>query len=130
MKYEGRLSFFGGPGDSGMDHTEGLAYYEHHEADLRPELFMPKSTDPTEGCSKRLKALSAFYLALREDDSRECLQGSIWKITNQAFGWWVIGSLVDWGPNKDTGRVVDVSPAIGLALRVRTDDTVTVERLL
>jgi uncharacterized protein (TIGR02594 family) len=33
---------------------------------------------------------------------------------------------VDWGPNANTGRVIDVSPGVMAALGLKTDDTVTV----
>lgn len=127
MKISGKISFFGGPLDSGMKPTEGLAYYEHHEADLRPDLFSPRSSDPLEGTSKRLRNTHACYLALRMVGDREKLKNSLWKVTNPKTGQFLVASLTDWGPHESTGRVVDASDAIGRLLRIETDDEVMVE---
>jgi hypothetical protein len=123
----GKCSFFGGSTDPKMSYFEGLSFYEHAEADLRPDLFLPKSTDGREGSSKRLRSNQAFYIALRIDGERQNLQGSLWKITNPKTGQFVIGSLVDRGPAESTGRIVDLSDAIGRALRIETDDEVQID---
>lgn len=127
MNVEGKVSFFGGPNDLGMHTWEGCKYYEHTEADLRPDLFFPKSSDPVEGVSKRLRNAQAYYLALRVDGNRYKLQGSLWKIKNPKTGQFVIASLTDWGPAETTGRVADVSDAVGRALRIETDDIVQID---
>lgn len=123
MKLEGKISFFGGQNDSGMAYNEGLALYEHEESDLRPDLFLARSTDPTEGTSKRLRTTSN-YIAIRFDRtlSREYLKNITFHVVNPRTGQFVLASLVDFGPAVSTGRIVDLSPAIGLALRVETDD--------
>jgi len=126
---EGTISFFGGISDAGMSFDEGLAYYEHNEADLRPDLFFPRSSDKEEGTSKRLRNTQAYYLALRMEGDREKLKGSLWKIKNPKTNQFVIASLVDWGPAESTGRVADVSDAVGRALRLETDATVIIELL-
>jgi hypothetical protein len=129
MKTIGKISFFGGPNDKDMKHDEGLAYYEHNEADLRPDLFVPRGTDPNEGTSKRLRSTQACYIALRMTGGREKLRDSLWKVTNPKTGQFVIASLVDWGPAESTGRSADVSDAIGRSLRVQTDDELEIELL-
>lgn len=130
MKISGKCSFFGGSSDKGMDYAEGLALYEHKEADLRPDLFYPQATDPNEGTSQRLKVQS-LYIALRfnKEIDRHIHQHSMWKVTNPKTGQWVVASLVDYGPHQSTGRIVDLSPAIGQLLRVETDQDVEVEKL-
>lgn len=127
---EGKISSFGGPNDPGMDHSEGLALYEAKEADLRPDIFLPSGTDPSEGVSKRLRTTS-YYIALRYDKSipRKQLQNSAWKITNPKTGQSVVASLADWGPSEHTGRVVDASPAVLGSLRIETDDFVEVSQI-
>lgn len=127
MKISGKISFFGGPLDSGMKPTEGLAYYEHKEADLRPDLFSPRSSDPLEGSSKRLRNTHAFYVAIRFTGSRAEARNSLCIVTNPKTGQFIIASLVDWGPAESTGRAVDASDAVGRALRLQTDDEVEIE---
>lgn len=129
-KLEGKVSFFGGPSDSGMQSGEGLAFYEHHEANLRPDLFIGRSTDPLEGVSKRLRNNSARYIALRISGEREDLKKSVWKVSNPKTGKFVIASLVDWGPHEKTGRVCDFSDAIGYDLHLFTDDIALIERII
>lgn len=129
MKLTGKCSFFGGPTDPIMKHFEGLAYYEHEEADRRPDLFLPRSTDPLEGTCKRLKNTQSYYIATRVVSSRPALQRSLWKVTNPKTGQHVIASLVDYGPNEKTGRVADLSDAVGRALRIETDAEIEIESI-
>lgn len=119
----GKISTFGGPDDSGMTHTEGLAIYEHHEADLRPDLFRRRATDLTEGSSKRLK-ITALYFAYRfpKAHNRKGLQQSIFWFVNNKNGLTIPMSLVDFGPHERTGRVFDISPYAAELLRVKTDE--------
>lgn len=131
ISLSGRCSFFGGQNDSEMLPTEGLSLFEHSEADKRPDLFNPRSEDPLQGTSKRLSD-EALYIAIRftkEDKSRSAWQKSAWRVINPKNGKSVMCSLCDWGPNESTGRVVDLSPAIGIALSLETDDVVEVECL-
>jgi hypothetical protein len=125
----GKVSFFGGRGDPGMRITEGLAFFEHSEADRRPDLFLPRGQDPTEGTSQRLR-LDAYYLALQipNDADRAAFQGTPYIVTNPKTGQSVLCSLVDRGPNQNTGRVADISPTALRVLRLQTDDDVEVRR--
>lgn len=122
IKIYGKISTFGGSIDNGMTHQEGLAFFEHLEADLRPDLFFPRSTDPTEGTSKRLRNSNAYYIAVRVIGNREMLQRSVWKVENPKTGQAVIASLCDYGPHQSTGRAIDMSDATARALRLQTDD--------
>ncbi len=125
----GKCSIFGGTGDAGMVNDSGLALYEPHEADKRPDIFLPApATQPNQPTWARLRA-DFPYLALRYDHKvpRDILQNTPYKITNPKTGQWVVGFLCDWGPNENTGRLVDVSPMIAARLRIQTDDEVTVE---
>lgn len=120
----GRISIFGGQHDSGMAHGEGLSLFEHHEADLRPDLFSQRASDLTEGSSKRLKC-NALYFAYRfpKAFNRSGLQHSLFWFLNPKNGLSLPLSLVDWGPHERTGRVFDLSPYAAELLRVQTDDT-------
>lgn len=127
----GKCSTFGGLNDSGMMESEGLALYEHAEADTRPDLFRERSANEAEGTSKRLKE-DSFYIALRFNKalhSRKIYQSLKYKVSNPANGKSTIAFLVDWGPNANTGRLVDLSPGLARFLEVQTDQEVEVEEL-
>lgn len=130
MKIEGKCSEFGGPNDEGMKPEEGLAIYEHHESDLRPDLFIPRGTDQRMGTNTRL-IIYSYYIAVRYDHdiSRGKLQRSKWLVKNLKTGKSLAASLVDWGPAEWTGRVADLSPGIMRDLELETDDSIMVESL-
>ncbi len=119
----GRMSTFGGRDDPDMKNDAGLALYEPREADLRPDLFFPASSDnPNEETWKRLKTTS-FYCALRfiQEGSRKVIQQTPVRITNPTTGQFILAFLVDRGPAESTGRLVDLSPAAASALRLVTN---------
>lgn len=130
MKLKGKLSTFGGRNDTGMTKTEGLSlYWKHSQCDAKPHLFLPRSDDPNEGTAHRLNT-NALYIAVRFPvEQKEELRDSKWKLTNPVNGKSCVCDLVDWGPNVKTERCVDVSPAVGRILEVKTDDEVEVELL-
>lgn len=118
--------------DAGMKNDSGLALYEPWEADLCVGLFYPASAgSPNEPTWKRLKT-NSYYIALRYNQkiSRDILQTTPWKITNPKTRQWVMAFLVDYGPGESTNRLVDMSPGLAAALRVETDDLVSVEGLI
>lgn len=120
----GKISTFGGQHDSGCLFTEGLSLYEHHECDLRPDLFSQRASDQSEGTSKRLRC-NALYFAWRFNNkafNRKGLQTTTFWFINNKNGLTVPMSLVDWGPHERTGRVFDISPYAGELLKVATDD--------
>jgi len=121
---KGKISIFGGKDDPGMKHEEGLALFEHDEADRWPDLFNVRSVDLSEGTSKRLRD-DAMYFAYRFDKSnatRRTLQHIPWIFRNLSTGKMVMARLVDWGPHERTGRTFDVSPRVAQLLKVKTDD--------
>lgn len=126
----GKCSQFGpsldGKPDSGMTDTEGLAVYEHGEADLRPDLFLPAI--PGKGVCRRLRK-DAYFIAIRfpKGINRRELQCSVWRVSGN--GKSVLASLVDWGPAEWTGRAIDLSSAIVKELGVKTDDRVVATRV-
>ena len=127
INLKGKMSTFGGLLDKGMSDSEGLALYEHHEANKRPDLFKPiiKGYEKIP-VWKRLK-VDSMYCAIRFDPKilRYDLQTTPVKIVN-AEGQFVMANLVDWGPHRKTDRVIDVSPGVEAALRLKTDDVVEV----
>lgn len=107
-----------------MKPAEGLSLYEHAEADLRPDLFLPRSEDLAQGTSKRLRP-DALYMAFRfQNGLRDYLKHSVWRIRNIKDGRWVVVNMVDWGPNPSTGRDFDLSPMAAALLGLDTDDYV------
>lgn len=134
--FKGRISWFGGPDDRGMKRTEGLTFFEHWEADHRPDLFLPRCSDPVVGTSQRLRQ-DAYYCALPiegkshlfGDFDRQKFKATRWRITNPANNWSVVCTLVDDGPGDDTGRLVDVSRRVLRDLGATTDDIVEVEQV-
>lgn len=123
----GKISTFGSDSDSGMTKTEGLSIYEHHEADLRPDLFNPRSSDETLGTSQRMKP-DTFYFAYRfplnPRPDRKALQGTQWLFRNPQNGRMATAWLIDYGPNENTGRFFDLSPGLANALQLSTDQLV------
>jgi len=125
----GRVSQFGpsldGKPDSGMTDGEGLALYEHHEADLRPDLFKLGGRD--KGVCRRMRPDAKFFACrFPKGINRRELQSSVWRI--EANGKSVLASLVDWGPAEWTGRDLDLSSAIMADLGLKTDDMAVATR--
>jgi hypothetical protein len=122
---KGKMSIFGGAFDDFMKKDEGLALYEHFEADLRPDLFNNRALDREIGTSKRLRD-GALYFAYRYDKTRprSWLQFQSFLFTNPNTNRSVICHLVDWGPKDETMRAYDISPYAATLLNLRTDDEV------
>lgn len=125
----GKVSCFGpsldGKPDSGMTDKEGLAVYEHHEADLRPDLFLLGGRD--KGVCRRLRPDAKFFACrFPKGLNRRELQCSVWRI--EANGKSVLASLVDWGPAEWTGRALDLSSAIIADLCLKTDQVAVATR--
>ncbi len=123
---EGKMSTFGGPSDEGMSATEGLAIFETIEeaqAHGAADFFMPASEAGAEGLGRRLR-VEKLYVACRwnyHETSRHFLQDSVAHVS--ANGRTVLMRPMDWGPNENTGRVCDMSPAGADVLGLSTDDT-------
>jgi len=124
----GTCSTFGGPGDTGVSASEGLAFiYDYDEA---PYLFLPYQPSGTTGLARRLDP-STFYIACRwsyDTTSKLMLRdsGQMAMVTNPDTGAQRLAHPADWGPHGDTNRVCDLSPALAESLNVVTDDVVHV----
>jgi len=127
----GRMSTFGGPLDTGVSPSEGLAYVEPN--DLHDpwfsDLFLEHQPPGTTGLARRLDP-SKYYIAMRVDNANS---GGREKVRRHYYTVIANGArvdevkLVDWGPNNRTGRVVDMSPGLAAKLKVLTDSFVDVK---
>lgn len=127
-RFSGKCSWFGGPGDDGVDPDEGLAFfYEYQDA---PHLFLPMQPPGTTGLARRLDP-NVLYVACRwdydetpktmlADKANQCVVRS--RETGLSFLAWP----ADWGPHEDTGRAADVSYGLMEVLDIETDDEIDV----
>jgi hypothetical protein len=118
----GRVSWFGGPTDTGVGPTETVAI----SGEVARSLNSPMHPDAA--------TLSAhperyYYIAMRFSYSP---QGTtFWRnarlvIANPRTGVRVVVRPADWGPNTSTGRVMDLSPQTLADLGLSTDDTAVI----
>ncbi len=144
----GTCSLFGGPSDKGVAADEDLALYEMSNLKAAPAgLFLTYTPHGTTGTARRLNP-QAMYCALRfaahESMCGKTLHGlgtclpvctpPAWlrsntiALTNPKHPDQppVMVHVVDWGPNSDTKRLIDLSPGAAAALGVETDDEVIV----
>jgi N-acetylmuramoyl-L-alanine amidase len=122
----GKVSWFGGKDDMGVDSDEPLAFI-HDEEDTDGDIFYSTQPPGTSGLARKLNSEGSYYVATRWDydvTPHEDL------LTKQALvsagGKSVLCWPADWGPNTSTGRIADVSIATLRELGIKTDDVVTV----
>jgi len=122
----GRCSWFGGPDDTGVSASEGLAFlYDYDDA---PHLFLPEQPAGTSGLARRLNP-GVMYIACRWDysvTSKDTLARPSVQALVRAHGKEALAWPADWGPHESTHRVADLSPALMELLELGTDDTVEV----
>jgi len=123
----GKMSFFGGPDDTGVSQSEGLAF--HYEINERnQQLFLPINNDT--GLARQLNPF-VNYIACRWDydvTSKDMLANSGHRALVRALatGREALAFPADWGPNQNTGRIADLSPGLCDILGIDTDDEVEV----
>jgi len=125
---KGTCSTFGGPDDTGVSPSEGLAFF--YEVDDAPWLFLKDQPPSTTGLARRMDP-AVFFIACRWDydvTSKEMLghSGQMAMVTNPKTGVQRLALPADWGPHGDTKRVADLSPGLADSLGVGTDDQVEV----
>lgn len=137
----GKCSSFGGAQDRGVEPLEGLGCIENSDLNewwFRRIFVSPGSWDNSKGLARNLNP-EALYCAMRWEYasldgirgeiltglSREQIRRGLLRITFAARSLYV--QPADWGPNLDTGRLIDLSPGALLALGAKTDDIVAVE---
>lgn len=125
----GKCSYFGGPLDTGVSPSEGLAF---HSAitEANQHLFLPLQPSGTTGLARRLNT-EVHYLAARFDYSvtpKQMLAGPDVALVRSRKNpdWALTAFCADWGPHEDTGRVADLSPSLLEDLGLQTDDEVEV----
>jgi len=127
LEARGKVSYFGGPQDTGVSASEQLAFLQLDDA---PWLFLPQQPPGTTGLARRLDP-RVPYIAMRWDydvypkaalASMELVALVTAPKTGRSFMAWPS----DWGPHVDTGRIADISPGLMTALGIQTDDEVEV----
>lgn len=128
----GRMSTFGGPKDTGMTPTEGLALYETASGFVKAGIgdwLLSASEAGASGVGRRLNPAKP-YVACRWDykiTMKAFLRTALIHVTNPKNGKTEIARAVDWGPNAKTQRAADLSPGLAKALGLETNDECLVE---
>jgi N-acetylmuramoyl-L-alanine amidase len=126
MRVRGKVSWFGGPDDSGVDPDEGLAFISSVEQ--APHLFLDYQPEGTTGLARRLDP-DEFYIACRwdyDETPKAMLLEHMALVRAPRTGIVRMAYPADWGPHEDTGRVADISPGLMDELRIDTDDEIEV----
>src|SRR6516225_3108826 len=126
FRASGPCSWFGGPEDTGVGASEGLAFiYEIGDA---PHLFLPYQPNGTTGLARRLNPHTHFIACRWNYDvtPKPSLLEHVALVRNPATGVALTAFPADWGPNADTGRVADLSKCLMDDLKLTTDATVEV----
>jgi hypothetical protein len=126
-RLRGRVSWFGGPTDTGVAPDEGLAFI--YEVETAPHLFLPFQPQGTSGLARRLNSKAVNYIACRWDYNAtppEMLLREIALVRAIKTGISLKAFPADWGPHADTGRLADISPCLMDNLGIQTDDEVEV----
>jgi N-acetylmuramoyl-L-alanine amidase len=124
--FTGKVSWFGGPDDTGVSESEGLAWIQTVET--APQLFLPYQPEGTTGLARRLNPYVS-YLAMRWDyavHSKDSLLDKVALVRNPKTGFALKAFPADWGPHPDTRRIADLSPGLMDALGLVTDDEVEI----
>ena len=98
----GKVSWFGGPSDTGVSSTETGAI-----------------------TGERLRSLTGYFVAMRwsyTPNGRTFWRDARILVVNPDTGARVVVRPVDWGPHTSTRRIVDLSPEALAALGLDTDD--------
>jgi hypothetical protein len=128
LKAKGKVSWFGGPEDMGVDPHEDLAFL--YSVDDKPHLFLDQQPPETTGLARRLDP-EQFFIAMRWDYDtypKDFLRGDVYaKVRAPSTGREHYAEPADWGPHVSTSRVADISQGLMAALGIETDDYVEVE---
>jgi len=113
----GKCSWFGGPDDTGMSETETLSLYpDRRGRDLNPDMFY---------CALRIRwdAVDGISTDALKEFFRDKIKVVVRNPANErGIGCWI----VDWGPARSTGRMIDLSPGAMRELGLQTDDDVEI----
>lgn len=135
----GKCSNFGGPLDTGVLPQEGLSCISQNDLNewwFRRIFQSNSSWDSSKGLARNLNPFS-LYCAMRwaygsfGGARGEILTGYAMEQVRRGLivvsfnGKSLFAQPADWGPNTDTGRLIDLSPGACLALETKTDDIVS-----
>ena len=124
IRYQGRMSIFGGPQDTGMTPTEGLALVNVGNFPNYRDLFKNQQAGTTP-LGRNLDP-DKFYVACRWDYQNDVAAADFIhckaRVRNPLTGAEEEATPVDWGPNAKLNRVADLSPGLAAARGVKTDD--------
>jgi N-acetylmuramoyl-L-alanine amidase len=126
LNLTGKVSWFGGPDDDGVDADEGLAFI--YDVETAPHLFLSYQPEGTSGLARRLNP-EVPYIACRWDYDETppyMLLEEMALVRNPKTGKSMKAYPADWGPHENTNRIADVSPFVLEALGLMTDETVEV----
>jgi hypothetical protein len=126
VELTGKVSWFGGPDDDGVDPDEGLAFIQKIEQ--APHLFLPYQPEGSTGLARRLNP-NIHYIACRWDYSKTphaMLLNETALVRSVNTGMELTAFPADWGPHESTGRVADLSPGLMADFGLTTDDEVEV----
>jgi uncharacterized protein DUF2272 len=123
LTFRGLMSTFGGPSDTGMSATEGLALVRRQDLSIPNirDCFPPGTTEPLGHNLDPAKN----YLACRWNylvTPASFLRTTPVTVRNVLTGKTAAAQPVDWGPAAWTGRVADLSPGLATALGLHTND--------
>ena len=126
VELTGKVSHFGGPEDTGVSPSEGLAFIQDMEQ--APHLFLPYQPSGTSGLARRLNPYIHYIACRWEYDvtSREMLLKNMALVRSTKTDVALLAFPADWGPHVDTERVADISPGLMTDLGITTDDEVEV----
>src|SRR5438552_7868947 len=122
IHFQGKMSTFGGPHDIGVAPDEGLALVDASHFEELKDYFLAAQPPGTTGLARRLDP-DKYYLACRWDYAvtpQDFLRHTLVAVKNVRNGKQAQAKPVDWGPNKSTGRVADLSPGLASFLGLRT----------
>ena len=126
LQVKGKVSWFGGPEDTGVSPSEGLAFF--YDYDDAPFLFLDEQPYGTTGLARRLDP-DVYYVACRWDYNvtpKDMLRDTSLMARVRAKGKEFLATPADWGPHVDTDRVADISKGLMEALGITTDDEIEV----
>lgn len=118
----GRVSHFGGPNDTGVSSTETGAVSGERLRSLNNPVNASAATIAS-------RPADFYFIAMRWDytpHGRSFWQNARVVVKNPANGRKVVLRVVDWGPNTNTRRVLDISPQAIKDLGATTDDNLLV----
>ena len=126
----GAISVFGGPRDTGVGPSEGLALISPAMLSQFQEYFLSVQPPGTTGLARRLNNLGSHYIACRwvsAETPYDFLRKT--KVLVSFGSKEFEAQPMDWGPNVKTGRVADLSDKLAADLGVETDKQIVTVKI-